>query len=89
MFSNVTNCDVCLNQRNIEIPGKPIDAMGDHANDYLESAILIVRALQGETMFPRCPTELYAQPAKWMAAFDFLQPFAQLEIKQYLDSLKP
>ena len=77
------DCERCQHQGFITVHGTAEDAIGDHAYDYFGAVMLIVRALQGETPYPRTPGELYDEPAKWIAAFEFLAPFAAKEIEEH------
>lgn len=47
----------------------------------MRAVVLVIRSIHGE--FPRHPNELFEQPAKWVAAFDFLLPYAQREIEEH------
>lgn len=75
------NCDVCLNRGVLTIWGKIDDFLGPHSDRYFAVVVSVIRAIQGEMPFPRTPIEVMDQPAKWMAVFEFLQPFAVKEIE--------
>lgn len=79
IFGEDKGCDVCDRKLFIEIPGPPERAIVGHVEDCMRSALLIVQSI--EFQFPRNPIEFFEQPAKWVAALEYLTPYANLELK--------
>ena len=88
-FSRQEKCDTCRGEKFITIPGPWEHVLERRAQEYLEAVMMIVCALSGDAPFPRCPSDLLSEPAKWVAAFWFLHPYATREIKEHRKRCQP
>lgn len=76
-FGDFDLCPACENKRAIQLKGDPEDHIEGDPYDVFRSVQLIVKSALHE--FPKSAMDYLNQPAKWIAAFEFLYPFVSIE----------
>lgn len=73
------DCPVCKRQRVVILEGSYEQHLEGDSTDVFRAATTIVQSAQHE--FPRSATDWLSQPAKWIDAYEFLVPFAAVELE--------
>lgn len=76
---DAAECPECRRARIVVLAGPYEEHLEGDPNDIFRAATTIVQSAQHE--FPRSATEWLAQPARWIAAYEFLLPYAAVELE--------